>query len=207
MTPVRDDLNLVGTAGNDTLNGDLIDAGSYDTLSGLAGNDILNGLAGNDTYIIDNSGDSISEAVDAGIDTVRAGFSYSLPANVENLILSSAAALNGAGNALANTLTGNAAANTLKGGGGADPASRDLVTDFSRAQGDKIDVKAIDANSLLAGMQKWAYVAAFTGAPGQATFDAAHHLALFDQNGDKAAEFAIELAGVTAMGAADFIFA
>ena len=41
ITAVRDDLNLIGTAGNDNLNGDQIDFGSYDSLSGLGGNDIL----------------------------------------------------------------------------------------------------------------------------------------------------------------------
>ena len=46
--PVRDDLIINGTTGNDTLTGDTIDSGSYDTLNGLAGNDVLNSLLGND---------------------------------------------------------------------------------------------------------------------------------------------------------------
>jgi Ca2+-binding RTX toxin-like protein len=48
VVPVRDDLIINGTIGNDTLTGDAIDSGSYDTLNGLAGNDVLNGLLGND---------------------------------------------------------------------------------------------------------------------------------------------------------------
>jgi hypothetical protein len=40
--------------------------------------------------------------------------------NVEKLILTGTAAINGTGNALVNTLTGNSAANTLNGGAGAD---------------------------------------------------------------------------------------
>ena len=52
VTAVRDDLKLTGKDGvNDTLKGDLIDAGSYDWLSGLSGNDTLTGGAGNDTLI------------------------------------------------------------------------------------------------------------------------------------------------------------
>ena len=43
-----------------------------------------------------------------------------LAANVENLILTGAAAINGTGNALANVLTGNTGANTLTGGAGND---------------------------------------------------------------------------------------
>ncbi|MGZ8189610.1 MAG: DUF4347 domain-containing protein [Methylococcaceae bacterium] len=58
---VRDDLTLTGTAGNDTLQGDLIDAGSYDTLSGLAGADILQGYAGNDS-LFGGDGNDLLEA-------------------------------------------------------------------------------------------------------------------------------------------------
>lgn len=49
VAAVRDDLQLTGTAGKDTLIGDQIDAGSYDTLSGFAGIDTLRGLAGDDS--------------------------------------------------------------------------------------------------------------------------------------------------------------
>jgi uncharacterized delta-60 repeat protein len=147
VTAVRDDLTLTGTVGNDTLTGDLIDAGSYDTLSGLDGDDVLKGLVGNDTllggnghdrlyggtdadtlaggigndiYGVDNPGDTVTEYAGAGSDTVQSAVSYTLAANVENLALTGTAALNGAGNGLANTLQGNGAANRLNGGAGAD---------------------------------------------------------------------------------------
>ncbi len=45
---------------------------------------------------------------------------YTLGTNLENLILTGTAAVNGTGNTLANVLTGNSAANTLSGGTGAD---------------------------------------------------------------------------------------
>jgi len=51
LKPVRDDLNLVGTRGDNTLRGDQIDEGSYDRLSGLAGNDTLVGRGGDDILL------------------------------------------------------------------------------------------------------------------------------------------------------------
>ena len=97
---------LSGGAGNDSLDGD-------------AGADTLKGETGDDTYLIDAS-DIVEEAVDAGIDTVKSGFSYLLGANLENLILTGVAASNATGNSLINSLTGNEANNALDGGAGAD---------------------------------------------------------------------------------------
>ena len=47
--------------------------------------------------------------------------SFTLGADVENLILTGGAAINGTGNDLANTLTGNAGANMLDGGSAPTP--------------------------------------------------------------------------------------
>ena len=55
-----------------------------------------------------------------GTDVVQASVSYTLGANVENIVLTGTAAINATGNASNNTLTGNAGANRLNGGGGAD---------------------------------------------------------------------------------------
>ena len=90
------------------------------SLDGLAGADTLIGLGGNDTYYIDNIGDRIVEESDKGTDAVFASVSYTLAGYVENLTLIGTAAINGAGNTLANTITGNGAANVLNGGAGAD---------------------------------------------------------------------------------------
>jgi len=46
---------------------------------------------------------------------------YTLAAQVENLVLTGATAINGTGNDLANTLSGNAASNTLDGKSGTTP--------------------------------------------------------------------------------------
>ncbi|WP_286158972.1 calcium-binding protein [Methylobacterium sp. Leaf456] len=102
--------------GNDRITGSIYD----DYLDGWGGSDWLYGGAGNDTYIIDNVGDRVVEAANAGIDTVRSSVSFTLAANVENLTLIGTAAVNGTGNALANTITGNAGANVLNGAAGAD---------------------------------------------------------------------------------------
>lgn len=81
--------------------------------------DDLYGGTGNDTYILSRA-DRVIENLNEGRDTVRASFSYTLGANVEDLVLTGTGAFSGTGNALANTITGNGAANTLSGGGGND---------------------------------------------------------------------------------------
>lgn len=87
--------------------------------------DTLIGGDGNDTYVVSGA-DTITEQANTstdtspGIDTVNSAGSYTLGANLENLVLTGTAAINGNGNSLSNRLTGNAANNTLNGGGGAD---------------------------------------------------------------------------------------
>ncbi|MFC3631244.1 hypothetical protein ACFOM8_17550 [Paracoccus angustae] len=109
---------LSGDAGNDTLSGGV----GADRLFGGAGADRLVGGIGNDTHVIDRL-DTVVEAAGGGIDTVTAALSYTLGANLENLVLTRASAVNGTGNALNNRLTGNAAANVLSGGAGNDTLS------------------------------------------------------------------------------------
>ncbi|MFR0675151.1 hypothetical protein ACLUUI_15680 [Enterobacterales bacterium AW_CKDN230030176-1A_HGKHYDSX7] len=100
------------------------------TLTGNAGNNVLNGGAGadtmiggmgNDTYYVDSVNDKVIEtAANGGLDTVIASVTRALGEYQENLILSGTSALNGTGNALANTITGNAGNNVLTGGAGND---------------------------------------------------------------------------------------
>ena len=109
---------LYGLGGNDRL----FAANGNDTLDGGTGNDSLYGGTGNDTYVVDSASDKIYETstLPTEIDTVNAGVTWTLGANLERLTLTGTSALNGNGNALANTLTGNAAANSLNGGSGND---------------------------------------------------------------------------------------
>ena len=60
------------------------------------------------------------EAPGGGVDTVFSSIGFALGADVENLVLTGKAAINGAGNALANSLIGNVADNQLNGVAGAD---------------------------------------------------------------------------------------
>jgi serralysin len=148
-------LILLGASGingsGNALANSLTGNGANNVLDGGAGADTMAGGAGNDTYMVENAGDVVSEAAGAGIDTVQASVSHVLAANVENLVLTGAAAINGTGNALSNSLTGNAAANVLDGGLAADVMAGgggndtyvvddkgDVVTEFAGAGVDTV---------------------------------------------------------------------
>ncbi len=122
---VSEPLNLTGTSGKDTLEG----TNFNDTLNGLGGNDYLDGKGGldslvggvgNDTYIVDNVGDIVTELAGEGTDLVKSSVSYQLPDNVENLTLTGNENLTGKGNQLNNKITGNTKNNRLFGYGGND---------------------------------------------------------------------------------------
>jgi len=180
----------------------------------------MRGGLGNDTYVVDNSGDTVTEAVSAGTDTVKSSVTHTLGANVENLTLTGSGAINGTGNGLNNVLTGNGAANVLNGGRGKDSLTgstgvdrfiytsildsrvgstvRDVITDFNRGStGEKINLFAIDAYTKTAGNQAFAYIGSntFTGKKGEVRFSSG--ILQMNTGTDKIADMEIALTGVT----------
>ncbi|MBU6373240.1 MAG: cadherin-like domain-containing protein [Alphaproteobacteria bacterium] len=151
--------NVIGGAGDDTLTGDananvLTGGAGNDTLNaGAAGLDTLRGGAGNDTYIVSHTSVTIVENAGEGVDTVRSSVTFSLDANVENLVLTGTAAINGTGNTGDNVITGNSGANILSGGAGNDrfiAFATDGNDTYNGGTGvDTLDMSAITVNSTI----------------------------------------------------------
>ena len=89
-------------------------------LDGGAGADTMIGGTGDDAYVVDNTGDVVTESASEGTEVVNTSVNYTLGANIENLTLMGVGSINGTGNSGNNTITGNAGNNTLDGGAGAD---------------------------------------------------------------------------------------
>jgi Ca2+-binding RTX toxin-like protein len=120
-------------------------------------------------------------------------------------------------------LSGGAGADTLTGGLGADKfvfsstsdfptgSLHDTITDFSHAQGDQIDLSALDANTKVAGNQAFTYLgtAAFTHHAGElrAYYDATNDQTIVsgDWNGDGVADFNIYVQHVHSLLGTDFV--
>ncbi|MFM9844211.1 MAG: beta strand repeat-containing protein [Dongiaceae bacterium] len=113
----NDSYNLfIGGAGNDKLTtGD-----GFDTLDGGAGADTMIGGFGHDVYYVDNAADSVVEGKEVGDDKVYSSITYKLGANVEELVLTGKADIDGIGNDLNNRLDGNEGDNALTGFAGMD---------------------------------------------------------------------------------------
>jgi len=117
------------------------------------------------------------------------------------------------GNTGNDILVGGAGKDTLTGGAGADifrlaaasdsaNAAFDVVTDFSSAQGDKLDLA-----SVYSGTFSFLGTGAFTHAAGQLHYAVSGGNAVVsgDVNGDAAPDFTIQLTGVASLQAADFV--
>lgn len=165
--------NLTGNAGNN-----LLDGNDYANVldGGKAGNDTLKGEGGNDT--------------------LKGGTG----ADVEN------------GGAGKDTLVGGTGKDSLTGGSGADRFSfaaadssktaPDKITDFSHAQGDKIDLA-----TAYSGTFQFLGKGAFTEKAGQLHYAVTGGNAAVegDVNGDGTVDFAIQLTGVAKLAAGDFV--
>jgi serralysin len=122
------------------------------------------------------------------------------------------------GNAIANTLTGGAGVDTLTGGGGADifvfrtgdssaaNGQHDRITDFTPGV-DQIDLTGIDAISSTGAHDNFRFIGnfAFDGSAGELHyfFDGSRGVTVLegDTNGDRVADFAIDLSGNVAISA------
>ena len=127
---------------------------SANFIDGGLGNDTMTGGLGDDIYIVRDLLDDIQEngGTLEGRDTARSFVTYTLAANVENLILLGTNAINGTGNTAINKLTGNALANQLNGGLGNDTLTGGLGTD------------AFVFNTALNGVANVDHIADFAGA-------------------------------------------
>ena len=106
-----------GGGGDDALTGN----GGNDILNGGTGNDSMSGGTGNDIYIVDSTGDTVSEAGGDGIDRVEASASsFTLPTGVEDLEYTGSGSFTGTGNDAANVITGGGLDDVLSGGAGND---------------------------------------------------------------------------------------
>jgi Ca2+-binding RTX toxin-like protein len=189
---------LHGSDGDDTISGrggvdDLFGGEGTDTIAGGAGDDIVSGAGGDDVL---NAGD--------GNDSVAGGLGRDV--------------LNGGSES--DILSGGADADALTGGTGADgfvwndasesrAGALDVVQDFSRAEGDILDLMAVDADSGSAGDQSFTFIGAtaFTGVGGQlryAVFEGDTYV-LADVNGDRAADLRIRVLGEVVFVDGDFL--
>ncbi len=125
---------LTGLDGNDTLNGftgndTLLGGNGNDVLDGGAGVDNMNGGDNDDTYYVDDVGDTASENYNdvlGGVDTVISSVSHTLGHGIENLtikvtgVTSVETVFTGTGNENANIIIGDGTRNALFGLDGND---------------------------------------------------------------------------------------
>ena len=219
---------ISGGGAADTLFGD----DGNDKLNGGRGADAMHGGAGNDTYIVDDASDTVIENANEGIDLIAAWTDvalFRLGDGIENLILKGDGDINGTGNFLGNRIFGNDGDNILDGRGGTDvmfggagadryvfrtpfdstlgPA-RDVIKDFLIGA-DKIDLRPIDANVLLAGDQAFNFIGSgeFTRTASELQAKAAgpNTLVQGDINGNGRPDFQILVAGHVALQETDFL--
>jgi len=230
--------NLTGSAFADTLTGSssanvLMGGAGDDSLVGGSGADTMVGGTGDDVYSADAGTDVVVENPGEGTDTVMSTATYTLSANVENLTLTGTSAINGTGNTANNVILGNSGNNSLSGGLGddslaggagndtlsggagadhfifADGGGTDSITDFSSAEGDKIDLVGIDADTTTSGDQAFTFIgnSAFHSVAGELRFAviAGGVAVQGDTNGDGIADFTLNVHGQSSLASSDFL--
>ncbi len=180
-----DDL-VTGGAGDDTLSGD----DGQDTIFGGAGRDDLYGGNGDDDLYGGAWGDIVSGGY--GRDYIVGGLGRDVLAGDQD----------------GDFFAFQALSDSKKG------ADRDVIVDFERGC-DLIDLSALDANTYLRGNQAFKYIGlhAFSGKGGEVRYVAVDKpgslngsvLVAVDVNGDRKADMEIQVKGLTALDAGDFI--
>jgi Ca2+-binding RTX toxin-like protein len=204
-----------------------------DTLAGLAGNDtyVVDNLA---DKVIEAVGGGIDTVLARASYALAANqeievLATAAPTSTAALNLTGNAFAQAiAGSAGANILTGGGGADRLTGGLGRDSfdfnaktdtgttaTTRDVILDFKQGE-DRIDLSTIDANGTLAG-DAFEFLAkagsAFTGKAGQLTFTVENPTGTVndrtiiqaDMDGNRIADFQIELKGLYTLTSADFV--
>lgn len=193
--------NLIGSAFDDVLAGrgregpnTLSGGAGDDRLSGRSDGDLLDGGVGADVLRGGDGADVLTGG--DGQDALFGGFARDL--------------LDGGTGA--DRMEGGAGADTFRFGAEAVSSDRDRITDFTAADGDRIDLSAIDADAAADGDQAFAFLgsAAFTGnsgGGGELRWEAAgagYLLVQGDLDQDGAADFSL-LVRAPALAEADFI--
>ncbi|MFB2530578.1 M10 family metallopeptidase C-terminal domain-containing protein [Paracoccus sp. p3-h83] len=205
---------VYGGAGNDLLNGQ----NGHDFLSGMDGNDILNGGSGSDSL----TGDAGADVLDGGADSDRLW-----GGDGNDIVLGGDGCDYLMGEAGNDVLTGGMGRDVMSGGSGCDTFvfksaaeignanwcndNRDRITDFVSGQ-DKIDLSAIDANSLCGGNQSFNYIGGwcFSGWGWSSSWSAGElryscGVLSGDLNGDGCADFQLVLEGNPCLRPTDII--
>lgn len=201
-----------------------------------AGLDIIDGGEGYDQVVGTGNGAIVSfaglsniEAVSGNFTTRIVGTSAGERMDLSGLDLSGIALIDGGsgndtiiGSNAGDRIMGNTGSDILTGGLGADAfvytttaqsrgATADTITDFVQGV-DVIDLAAVDANRVLAGVQDFVFsgATALIGLSGQIWFDAATFAGetrvYGDTNGDARADMEIRLTGTVDLTATDFLF-
>lgn len=196
VNAVSDGRSVAGTSKDD-----LINAVFKNGLGSTAGEDQIDGGAGDDTIMGLDGADRLYGG--SGKDQIEGGAGH------DRLY----------GDSGDDRLIGGAGADTLTGGAGGDRfvflalsdsagPNLDLIADFGQG-GDKIDLSALDANTLLSGDQgfSWLGTAAFSNAAGQLRYETVGGTRNLygDVNGDGTADFQIQLAGTSKLAVGDFV--
>jgi Ca2+-binding RTX toxin-like protein len=221
---------LKGTSGDNALRGGAGD----DALVSLGGNDILDGGDGLDTVSFAGIATGVRVDLSVTGSQFIGGASQRL-ISIENVTGSAFAdtligngganALNGGGGL--DVLTGGLGRDTLTGGADRDvfdlnalaesvvgAGNRDVITDFQRGV-DDIDLTGIDANTSRSGDQGFRFTGTqeFGGKAGELRYQTFDHAGTAndvtvisgDVNGDRIADFEIEIVGIVQLSSGDFL--